>query len=417
MPTPDDRFRRQRPTGASSASDLRLALFTDTFAPQVNGVARTLLRLTETVRSAGGQVLVVTTSDPRAARDGRIERGTERWASAPFWKYDELRLAAPSGARARRALRDFRPTLVHAATPFGVGMAGRATARSLGIPLVTSYHTSFTAYCAHYGLGALAGAGWHFLRWFHNGGQRTFCPTRAVQRELEAQGFAGLSVWGRGVDMERFSPRYRDDALRARLGAGRGDVVVAYVGRLAAEKGLVLAMAAVRRAQELLGGCTAMPRLVFALAGDGPMEAECRRTAPPGTAFAGRLEGNALGAFFASADVFLFPSRTDTFGNVLLEAMASRLAIVAADAPPTRELLGVDGVLGGDDGDASDHARGIITPPDADSLGQALAELVSDPGRREQFAARAYAHAAGRSWTVVFDRLLADYHDVMRAAA
>jgi glycosyltransferase involved in cell wall biosynthesis len=300
-------------------------------------------------------------------------------------RYPELRLAPPDAPRAARPLGAFRPTLVHVATPFGVGLAGRRVALRAGVPLVTSYHTSFSAYARHYRLGAVAGPAWRFLRWFHNGGRRTFVPTRAVAAELAGRGFRGLGVWGRGVELAQFAPALRSDALRAARGAREGDVVVAFVGRLAREKGLDIALDAVRLARrrlEALGGPT--PR--FVVGGDGPYECACRARAPEGTVFAGRLAGAALGAAYASADVFLFPPQTDTFGNVLLEALAGRCAVLAVDAPPTREVL-------------ADGAHGVIAPAASTSRvgarrGARAARAVGGaPRRRRGRGVRARRHA------------------------
>jgi glycosyltransferase involved in cell wall biosynthesis len=380
--------------GCIDAAGLRLALFTDTALPQLNGVTRTLDRLVRTVRARGGEVLTLTTTELDVAEDPTVRR----FPSVPFWAYPQLRVAVPRMSEAMRELRAFEPTLVHTATPFGVGLAGRAAARRLGVPFVSSYHTSFSAYAEFYGLGLLAAPGWHYLRWFHNSGLRTYCPTRAVQRELESHGLRNTRLWGRGVDTARFSPRYRSSAFReARLGADADTIVIAYVGRLAAEKGLDLAIDAMRSTNER----THRP-LVFAFAGDGPHAAACRANAPGRSVFLGRLESEELATFYASADLFVFPSRTDTFGNVLLEAMASGLPVVAADAAPTRELL-----RGGDSGVLVDAEH--PTP-----MADALLALAGDTERRVALATRGLSTALQHSWDAVFDLLLRSYADVMR---
>jgi glycosyltransferase involved in cell wall biosynthesis len=322
-----------------------------------------------------------------------------RFPSLSFWAYPQLRIAAPSGPAVMRELRAFGPTLVHAATPFGVGLAGRAAAQRMGLPFVSSYHTSFSAYAAFYGLGLLSEPGWRYLRWFHNGGLRTYCPTRAVQHELESHDVQRTRIWGRGVDTKRFSPRHRSQAFReSRLGAYADTIVVASVGRLAAEKGLDLALDAMRQMRER----TNVP-VVFAFAGDGPYAATCRAKAPTGTRFLGRLEGAELAALYASADLFVFPSRTDTFGNVLLEAMASGLPIVAADVPSTRELL-------------RNGEGGVLVPADSGMMADGLVTLARDTKRRAELSARGRATAAQHSWGAVFDALLSDYAAVVRSA-
>jgi glycosyltransferase involved in cell wall biosynthesis len=216
-----------------------------------------------------------------------------------------------------------------------------------------------------------------------------------VQRELRAHGLKRTRLWGRGVDARHFHPSYRSEELRRQLGADADAVVVIYVGRLAPEKGLAVALAAMTAAAR-----RSPRKLVFGFAGDGPYAAACHAKAPPDSVFLGRIEGEKLSAFYASADLFVFPSATDTFGNVLLEAMASRLPIVAADVPPTRELLG--------DGD-----HGLLVPPgDSEALAQAILELVADPARRDRLAARGLEEAARHSWDSIFDDLVADYLEV-----
>lgn len=375
-------------TGADLRVDgLRLALFTDTYAPQVNGVARTLERLVSAIEARGGMVRVFAPDDPDAAASPNVER----FGSRAFWAYPQLRLAWPSSSRVRAALTDFAPTLVHAATEFGIGLAGRQAARALGIPFVSSYHTSFVAYAEHYGLGALARPGWHFMRWFHNGGLRTYCPTRAIVREVEAQGFERTAVWSRGVDRERFSPHFRAPTLRAQLMQTPDTLVLSYVGRLAAEKGLDVALDALDQVERARPG-----RVRWLVVGDGPYESEVRHRAPAGTLLTGKLHGHALSEAYASGDVFLFPSTTDTFGNVMLEAMASGLPVIGADVGPTREQL--------------DSGGGWLVPPgDAEAFARAIVALVDDRSLVHAAARRAHAFAATKSWDAVWDALLRDY--------
>jgi glycosyltransferase involved in cell wall biosynthesis len=236
---------------------------------------------------------------------------------------------------------------------------------------------------------------WPFLRWFHNGGRRTFVPTAAVAQELRAQQFEGVRVWGRGVDTARFSPAHRRAAWRAALGATDNTLVATYVGRLAPEKGLDVALAAVA---PLLA---AHPdRLRVAIVGDGPAEAALRANAPTGVTFLGRQEGQALAECYASSDVFLFPSTTETFGNVVLEAMASGLAVIAHDRGPTFEFA---------------H-HGNACPVDVRqprAIRQALEELLDDRTRRRTLGEAGRAEAEARSWDRVWDTLFADYDDAL----
>ncbi len=381
---------------ATLAAGLRVAIFSDTWLPQVNGVTRTLDRLLNAIVARGGEVRAYTTTDPGAKPDPRIVR----YRSRPFWAYPQLRVARPDRAWAIRELEQFKPTLVHAASQFGLGLSGRAASRELGVPLVTSYHTSLSAYAKFYHLGALATPGWAFLRWFHNSGRRTYAPTRAIEQELIGHGFHDTAIWSRGIDVGRFSPSFRSAALRRELGADDDTFLVAYIGRIALEKGLDTLVSAMHTAKARADG----RKIQFALAGDGPWLETCRAEAPEGTAFTGMISGDRLSAMYASADLFVFPSVTDTFGNVLLEAMASGLPVLGADAPPTRELLG-DG-------------RGAIFPGgEPDSLASAILELAADAPLRARQAALGLTFAANQSWDVIFDDLILDYQRVVGSAA
>lgn len=376
---------------------VRLALFSDTYPPQMNGVSRTLERLVTAARDRGAAVRVFTTSDPDATTD---DETVVRWPSAPFWAYPQVRLAPPRAFAARRKLSAWRPSLVHVATEFGVGFAGRAAALSLQVPLVTSYHTSFSAYAEFYRLGALAPMGWKYFRWFHSAAALTVTPTDAIRREVEAHGFGNVGVWGRGVDGERFDPAFRSMEWRREHGIEDDAMVVLYVGRIAREKGLEHAL---RAMQELAG---VAPRIRFVCVGDGPYEAEMRASAPPGVIFTGRLSGVPLSTAYASSDIFLFPSVTDTFGNVLLEAMASGLVVVSAEAGNTRELVGTD------------LSRGVLVDAAAPGvIASALLSLETDRVRHAAIRAHAQAWARERTWTKVWNGLFRDYLRVISARA
>ena len=341
---------------------LRLALVSDTYAPDLNGVARTLEQVVAAVRARGGAARVF---GPKASR--RVVEG---------------------------ALRRWRPTLVHAATPFGPGIVGRRVARELELPFVTSYHTSAEACARRLGAGRLTAATWRYLRWFHNAGARTLCASRTVRDALAARGFANTAVWTPGVDAARFHPGHRSAALRAQLGAAEHAVVVAYVGRLAREKGLDVLLTAARRVAR-----ESTTPVVFAFAGAGPYEAVARRAAPRGAVFTGALDDSTLGAFYASADLLVFPSATETSGDVLLEAMASGVAILGVDAGPTPELLG-------------NGCGAIVRSGDPAALALRLLSLVDAPDARRGFAHAALAAARARPWSTALDALIAEYHAI-----
>ena len=372
---------------------LRLALVSDTYAPQLNGVTRTLERLVRAVESRGGEARVFTTTDPRAEPDPKVHRS----GSIPFWAYPQLRLAVPAADGLAQEMSKWGADLVHAATPFGMGLAARRAARMANLPFVTSYHTSFSAYAHFYQLGLLSAPGWRFLRWFHNGGARTFCPTTAVSRELEGHGFERTAVWGRGVNTKDFAPSWRSYEIRRSYGLADTEFVVVYVGRLAREKGLDVLLDAMSR----LSTMTDAPPCRLLMVGDGPYAAECRRRAGERAVFVGQRSGPELSRLFASADLFVFPSTTDTFGNVLLEAMASALPVAAADCPVTRELL-------------SGARSSFFAAGDSVGLARQIANWGRDPGERRLAGRAGRALAEGRTWALIFDDLFREYRGVVR---
>jgi phosphatidylinositol alpha 1,6-mannosyltransferase len=374
---------------------VRLALFSDTYPPQMNGVSRTLERLVAAARERGAVVRIFTTSDPELQHADPDE---VRWRSVALWLYPQVRMSAPRVLAARAELAAWSPDIVHVATEFGVGLAGRMAAVSLDLPLVTSYHTSFSAYAEFYRLGALARLGWRYFRWFHSAARRTFTPTEAVKAEVEAHGFRNVGVWGRGVDGDRFDPSFRSLQWRRELGIADDAMVVLYVGRIAKEKGLEHAL---RAMQEL---AVDAPAVRFVIVGDGPYEAEMRGAAPASVIFTGRLSGTPLSTAYASSDVFLFPSVTDTFGNVLLEAMASGLVVVSADAGNTRELIGTD--------------RGVIVAADEPgAIASALTALERDRLTHEHIRTAAQAWAGERTWRQVWNGLFSEYQRVISGRA
>lgn len=309
----------------ASARRLRVCFVTETYPPEVNGVAMTVSRLVSGLLDGGHQVQLIrprqgSADQPRC--EGDLEILTRPSLLIPL--YRELRLGLPSQRVLLRLWRERRPDVVHIDTEGPLGYSALAAARRLKLPVATSFHTHFHRYSRHYGLGILAGPVLAYLRRFHNRADCTLVPTEELAEELKALGFGKLRILARGVDTRLFSPKRRSQALRRSWGAGPGDPVVLYVGRLAAEKNLELAVAAFRAMHR------EQPRARLVLVGDGPQAARLQSRHPE-FMFCGMRTGQDLAAHYASGDVFLFPSLTETFGNVVLEAMASGLAVVAFD--------------------------------------------------------------------------------------
>jgi glycosyltransferase involved in cell wall biosynthesis len=320
-------------TEAVGRRGLRLAVVTETYPPEVNGVARTVERFAEGLLDRGHSIHLVRPrqddaedATPPAGMDQTLVRGF------PVPRYPQLRVGLPSRGRLARAWVEERPDIVHIATEGPLGWAALAAARQLGIPAATDFHTNFHAYSEHYGFGFLARAVTAYLRHFHNRAACTIVATAELAEELGKLGFARLRVVGRGVDAGTFNPARRSAALRASWGADSATPVALCVSRFAPEKNFPLVLRAFRAMR------AACPATRLVLVGDGPMGAALERSGE-GCVVAGRLVNGALATHYASADVFLFASTTETFGNVTLEAMASGLAVVAYDYAASRQYL------------------------------------------------------------------------------
>lgn len=353
---------------------MRIAYVTETFPPELNGVALTVAQTVAHLRAHGHEVDLI-----RPRQDGeRVGPGSGEWRS-PGWPipvYPELRFGAAWPSQIVARLSAARPQLVHVATEGPLGCAAVSAARRLGAATTSDFRTNFQQYCRYYRLGWTAPGVAAYLRWFHNRTRRSFAPTRRVRSELFAAGFQRVEVVGRGVDGERFTPARRDPALRRHWGAPDGPALL-YVGRLAPEKNVELALRAYQCARRFV------PAARMIVVGDGPLRSRLER-AHPDVHFTGTLSGDALAAHYASADIFLFPSLTDTFGNVTLEALASGVPVIAFDLGAAAEHM-------------ADRVNGrLVAPGDAQGFVisttlLATQHLELEPMRREARAAAARA--------------------------
>ena len=299
---------------------MRLAYVTETFPPEINGVALTAERFVRGLRARGHSIDLVR---PKQPHESHLDTSSElRSPGVPIPMYRDLRIGVPQISRLAQRWRDSRPELVHVATEGPLGWAAIRAARANGIPVTSDFRTHFDLYSEHYGFGWLRGIVGGYLKHFHNSTDRTFVPTSAVSRTLKQQGYKRTEVVGRGVDAEIFSPSCASPELRASWGADDGSPVLLYVGRLASEKNVPLAFRAFEAVRARL------PGVRFVVVGDGPLRRKLAR-AHPEAIFVGPQRGATLAKYYASADVFLFPSLTETFGNVTLEALASGLLVVA----------------------------------------------------------------------------------------
>lgn len=368
---------------------MRIALITETFLPNVNGIVTTLCRLLEHLQNEGHEALLFA---PQGAPDHYAGARVIPLRGIPFPLYPDIRFTPPQPGIVP-ALRQFRPDLIHLAGLMVLGPAARFAAQQLRIPAIATYHTDLPAYSVHYGLGALRDAAYSYLRWIHNACALTLCPSSAILADLRQRGFRRLRLWGRGVDTVRFRPANRREEWRAVIGARPDERVLLYVGRLAAEKRLDLLAEALRDVDGI--------RLV--LVGDGPARPQLeRRFAGMPVTFTGFLDGHDLSIAYASSDVFVFPSDTETFGQVVQEAMASGLPVVAARAGGVIDLV-------------RDEETGIFfTPGSAYDLRTAVRRLVANPSLSSAYGRAGRAAAEQRSWPRVLDELMRYYRRALR---
>jgi len=370
---------------------LFVAMVTETYPPEVNGVARTVALMVEGLHRRGHHIQLVRPRQNEAERPAS-ESGFEELlvGGIPIPRYTQLKMGMPSRRALERAWRALRPDLVHIATEGPLGWSALAAARRLELPVATDFHTNFGAYSKHYGFSWFAGLVQAYLRRFHNRTDCTMVPTAELAHSLEQQGFRDLRVVGRGVNPDVFSPAKRSKELRAGWGAGDDTPVALCVSRFAPEKNFPLVIDAYEAMRN------ARPDIRLVLVGDGPMS-EALKKRNVGYVIAGRLVNGALSAHYASGDIFLFPSTTETFGNVTLEAAASGLGIVAYNYAAAREHLV--------------HERSALLPVFDDRaafIGQAV-RMARDLGMARRLGAAARAAAAPITW----DRIAGDFEAVL----
>ncbi|MFH8371082.1 glycosyltransferase family 4 protein [Streptomyces sp. NPDC018031] len=370
---------------------MRVAIVTESFPPDVNGVAHCAFQTALHLRRRGHRPLVIA---PAGAQDPPPEDAAGdpcpvvRIPSVPLPGYPQVRVALPS-RRLAAALTAHRTDIVHLASPFVLGARAMTAAIRLRIPAVAVYQTDLGGYARTY-LGAGENAAWRRIRAVHTAADRTLAPSTAAARDLDDRGVPRVRLWPRGVDTERFHPRHRDTALRRELAPG-GELLVGYVGRLAPEKSV-----------HLLAGVCTLPGVRVVVVGDGP-SAAALRAALPGARFLGRRTGDALGRIFASLDVFVHTGAQETFCQTVQEAQAGGVPVIAPAAGGPLDLI--------------DHGRtGLLVPPgDADAVRDAVARLAGDAGLRARLAGQGRSAVAGRTWAAVGDRLLDHYTEVLAA--
>ena len=379
---------------------LDLAIVTETYPPEVNGVAMTIARLAEGMRRNGHRVRIVRprqgASDSESRPDENLECSDLTLPGFPMPGYAGLRFGLPARRRLCAIWRAARPDAVHVVTEGPLGWSAVAAARSLGIPVTSGFHTNFDRYSRHYGFGWLQPALAAYLRSFHRRTRATLVPTESLAASLTGEGLSGVRVVGRGVDVELFRPTRRSEVLRAEWGLAPGDLAVLHVGRVAAEKNIGLAL----RAFEAIA--VRCPNARFVVVGDGPLRGRLQSQYPQHH-FAGQRTGADLATHYASSDLFLFPSLTETFGNVTQEAMASGLAVVAFRSAAAAEMI-VDGQNGR-----------TITPGDESAFIQAAESVAQNGQVRRTLGERARQRVLACGWGAVSLRFEAVLREAISA--
>lgn len=367
---------------------MRIALFTETFLPKIDGIVTRLCHTVEHLQRSGDQVLIFSPdygiNEYKGAKIYRV-------SGVPLPMYPELKLAVPRPAIGR-ALEQFQPDIIHVVNPAVLGLGGIFYGKSLKIPIVASYHTHLPQYLQHYGLGMLEGVLWEILKSAHNQAELNLCTSSAMVQELRNHGIERVDLWQRGVDTELFHPDTASQVMRSHLSQGHPESpLLLYIGRLGAEK-------EIERIKPIL---EAIPDARLALVGDGPnREALEKHFAGTNTHFVGYLRGKELASAYASADAFIFPSRTETLGLVLLEAMAAGCPVVAARSGGIPDIV-TDGENGY-----------LFDPTDEQGAINATIRLLAQQEERETLRYNARKEAEKWGWAAATRQLQRYYQTI-----
>ncbi len=372
---------------------MKIAIFTDTYYPEVNGVARTLKRFTDYLEEQGIDVKVFA---PKSDSKEYVSTHIHRFKSLSFFLYPECRLAFPNMLQIRAELEKFSPDIIHVATPFNIGFCGSYYAKKLNIPLVGSYHTDFDYYLQFYDLQFLSNPLWSYMKWFHRPFQKLYVPTPVTKTQLEEKGFANIEIWTHGVNCELFNPYYNKADVRQRYRVSK-KYMLTYVGRLAPEKNIEL----------LVEIAKSLPpewseQIQWLIVGDGPHKRKLEEVAPSNMSFTGFLKGTELAEVYASSDVFVFPSSSETFGNVMLESMASGTPVIGVNAGGVRNVVqeGITGYL--------------CEPGHIQEITNKILHLLENDGVRSRMGMEGRKYALTQKWDVIFDNLLYSYSTVLK---
>ncbi|SMO55565.1 glycosyltransferase family 4 protein [Fodinibius sediminis] len=372
----------------------RVAIFTGNYNHIQDGVSLTLNRLVAYLESQDIPVIIFgpTIDEPAIDHEGEFVPVP----SVPVPGRPEYRITVGFPESAQKRLQEFKPTLVHLATPDVLGFRAMRWAQANNIQIVASYHTHFTSYLKYYNLGMLKMLGWKYLAWFYSQCKHIYVPSPSMADELNEEGIKdGVRIWARGVNTDEFNPRHRDMAWRRSAGFDDSDVIVTFVSRLVWEKNLQTFVDTIKKLQ------LEDPHIRAMVVGDGPAKKELEHMLP-GAHFTGFITGTDLSRAYASSDVFLFPSETETFGNVTLEAMSSGLPCVVADATGSRSLV-------------ESGVNGFLAPPrDTHEFAKCISKIAHDSQLQERMSKAARQKALAYSWENVNSKLVENYREALR---
>jgi glycosyltransferase involved in cell wall biosynthesis len=371
---------------------LRIAFFTETFLPATDGVVTRLRYTIEELRRVGDEVLVFAPRYPSGGPDSYAGASIHRVFGIPLPPYPQVRLCPPHPGIGH-ALKRFEPDLIHAVNPFVLGPGGAFYARRNGVPLVASYHTNVAAYARFYGFGFIENATRSWTRTWHNRACINLCTSEATRDYLLSEGIERLRLWPQGVDARLFRPSRASREWRVKLSGGHPEAkILLYVGRLAPEKDI----------ERLKATLSATPDTCLAIVGKGPIQRDLeRKFAGTRTVFTGLLTGENLAAAYASADLFVFPSTTETLGMAMIEALASGLPVIAARTGAIHEVV-------------SEGENGLLYEPGSDEeLVAAVRRLLDDDSMRRTFGVRARIAAEERDWKASTATLRGYYEEAL----
>jgi len=368
---------------------MKIAIFTDTFSPEINGVTKTLSKMKSYMDNYGIKYKFFVPGDETEKKENIVS-----FSSFRFFLYPERKIAIPRYREIKSNLDDFNPDIIFIVTPFAIGLTGFRYAKERGIPVVSNYSTDFPKYLKHYRLEILENTVWTFFRWFHSYSYINICPSIATKQDMEEHGIKNVELWSRGIETSEFSPQKRSKELREKY-CNNDEKLLLYVGRIAPEKELNVLIDAIK----ILNKRNLKIKLL--VIGDGPSKQGFEEENVENVIFVGYKTGEELKCYYASADIFTFPSSSETYGNVILEAMASGLPVVAPFAGGVREnLIDMENGMVFDSGNSEDMADKIE-------------RLVLDEKLKDILSKNARKHTLSKSWDIIYSDLFKRFNEVI----